>query len=252
MTGALVRYETAAGVATLTLARPDKLNAFTSAMLAELRGLLSRAATDRSLRVLVLTGEGRAFSAGQDLSLIDPEIVSEVLARDYTPLVEALLGHPLVTIAALNGPAVGAAANVALACDVVVAAERASLAQAFVKIGLIPDAGGTWLLPRIVGVRNAMALALTGDSIGAREAQAMGMVYRVFPDEGFAAEVAALAQGIAARSPLALRLIKRSLGESLGNGLAAQLALEAELQGEAARSEAFRDAVAGFLARRRG
>ena len=247
----LVRRAVSGAVVTLSLARPEKLNAFTSDMLHELRAAVQQAAADETLRVLVLTGEGRAFSAGQDLSLLAPETVSEILARDYAPLVEALTGHPLVTVAALNGPAVGAAANVALACDMVVAAEGASLSQAFVRIGLIPDAGGTWLLPRIVGLRNAMALALTGDSIGAREAQAMGMVYRVFPDATFAADAAALAQGIAARSPLALRLIKQSLTASLANDLAAQLGLEARLQGEAAASAEFRAALARFLGKRR-
>ena len=239
-------------VLTLTLARPDKLNAFTSAMLGELRGAVEQAAADDALRVLVLTGEGRAFSAGQDLAAIEAADVSEVLARDYAPLVRMLMECPLVTIAALNGPAWGAAANLALACDFVVAAEGASLAQAFIRIGLIPDAGGTWLLPRIVGLRNAMALALTGESIPAREAQAMGMVYRVFADADFAAEVTALAQKIAGNSPLALRLIKKSLRASMGNDLETQLRLEAEAQGEAAKSEAFAEAVRAFVGKRRG
>lgn len=246
----LVRYEVADGVATVTLARPEKLNAFTSEMLGELRAAVARAAEDTSLRVLVLTGEGRAFSTGADLSELVPERVAEVLERDYTPVVMALMDHPLVTIAALNGTTFGAAANIALACDFVVAAESATLCQAFVRIGLIPDAGGTWLLPRIVGLRNALALALTGDSIGAREAQAMGMVYRVFADAEFASEVAALAQRIAGYSPVACRLIKRSLRESLGNDVSAQLALEGELQGEAAASAEFAAAVTAFKARR--
>lgn len=248
----LIRREVSGAVVTLTLARPKKLNAFTSAMLADLRAAVEQAATDDALCVLVLTGEGRAFSAGQDLAAIDANDVSEVLARDYAPLVRILMECPLVTIAALNGPAWGAAANIALACDFLVAAEGASLAQAFIRIGLIPDAGGTWLLPRIVGLRNAMALALTGESIGAREAQAIGMVYRVFPDSGFATDVEALAQKIAGHSPLALQMIKRSLRESLSNNLDTQLRLEAELQGEAAKSEAFGEAVQAFLGTRRG
>ena len=145
--------------------------------------------------------------------------------------------HPKVTIAALNGPAFGAAANIALACDIAVAAEQASICQAFVRIGLMPDAGGTWLLPRIVGYSNAMALALTGDAVPAREAQAMGLVYRVFADESFGEELVQITRKLAGNSPLACRLIKQTLRASLGNGLAQQLALEAELQAEAAGSE---------------
>lgn len=249
----LVRYGTAGAVATLTLARPGKLNAFTRPMLKELREAIDRAEADDTLRVLVLTGEGRAFSAGQDLNHM-PETsagVGVILEEDYAPVVTRLMRHRLVTVAAINGPAAGAAANIALACDIAVAAESASLMQAFVRIGLIPDAGGTWLLPRLVGLRNAMALALTGDAIPAREAQAMGMVYRVFPDAAFAAEVEALAQRLAAHSPVACRLIKESLRDSLGNDLTTQLALEARLQSEAAGSDAFREAVARFLAKGR-
>ena len=247
----LIRREVAGAVLTLTLARPDKLNAFNSAMLQELRAAVAQAGTDPSLRVLVLTGEGRAFSTGQDLAALDGRDLSEILACDYEPLVLALMESPLVTIAAVNGTALGAAANLALACDIAVAAERASIVQAFVKIGLIPDAGGTWLLPRIVGLRNAMALALTGDSITAREAQAMGMFYRVFADDVFVDEVAALAQKIAAYSPHACRMIKQSLRKSMANDLRTQLALEAEMQGEAAGFPEFAAAVGAFMARRK-
>ena len=252
MSTGLIRREVSGAVLTLTLARPDKLNALTRDVLQELRGAIREAGETPSLRVLVLTGEGRAFSTGQDLAALDGEDVSVILARDYEPLVMALMDSPLVTIAAVNGIALGAAANLALSCDIAVATERATIVQAFVKIGLIPDAGGTWLLPRLVGLRNAMALALTGDSLTAREAQAMGLFYRVFPDESFASEVMAMAQGIAGRSPTACRLIKQSLRASLGNDLAKQLALEAKLQGEAARTADFRDAVKAFLARKAG
>ncbi|MCA3573288.1 MAG: enoyl-CoA hydratase/isomerase family protein [Aestuariivirga sp.] len=250
MTSGLIRRDVSGAVLTLTLARADKLNAFTSAMLRELRGAISEAGETPALRVLVLTGEGRAFSTGQDLSALDGDDVNAILARDYEPLVLALMDSPLVTIAAVNGTALGAGANIALSCDIAVAAERATIVQAFVRIGLIPDAGGTWLLPRLVGLRNAMALALTGDSLTAREAQGMGLFYRVFPDDRFEAEVMAMAQAIAGRSPTACRLIKQSLRASLGNDLPTQLTLEAELQGRAAETDEFRDAVKAFLARK--
>jgi 2-(1,2-epoxy-1,2-dihydrophenyl)acetyl-CoA isomerase len=245
----MIRRDVSGAVLTLTLARPEKLNALNSEVLRELRLAVEQA--DESLRVLVLTGEGRAFSTGQDLAALDVGNVSAILARDYEPLVLALMNSPLVTIAAVNGIAAGAAANLALACDIAVAAERATIMQAFVKIGLIPDAGGTWLLPRIVGLKNAMALALTGDSITAREAQAMGIFYRVFADDAFAADVAALAQKIAGYSPQACRLIKQSLRAGMGNDLATQLGVEAQMQGEAARTEEFAAAVRAFLERRR-
>jgi 2-(1,2-epoxy-1,2-dihydrophenyl)acetyl-CoA isomerase len=251
VTAAAVGYASADGVATVTLSRPEKLNAFTSAMLQELRRAIERAAEDKEVRVLVLTGSGRAFSAGQDLAAMPQHSaeVGEILERDYTPVVTQLIDHPKVTVAALNGPAFGAAANIALACDIAIAAEQATLCQAFVRIGLIPDAGGTWLLPRIAGLRTALALALTGDAIPAREAQAMGLVYRVFPDARFAEEAAAFAAKLAAASPLACRLIKKSLRASLSNSLTGQLALEAELQAEAADSDHFRAALRAFLAK---
>jgi 2-(1,2-epoxy-1,2-dihydrophenyl)acetyl-CoA isomerase len=162
-----IRTAAAEGVMTITLARPDRLNAFTSAMHAELREALSTAENDASVRCVVLTGEGRAFSAGQDLTedrLPGPDGKADFgarLERDYNPLVERIYAFPKVTIAALNGGAVGASANIALACDILVAARSAYLQEAFAKIALAPDAGGTWWLPRIVGAKRALALMLT-------------------------------------------------------------------------------------------
>jgi len=162
-----IRTATADGVATITLARPERLNAFTSAMHAELRSALDAAESDGAVRCVVLTGEGRAFSAGQDLTeerLPGPDGKTDFgarLERDYNPLVERIYAFPKVTIAALNGPAVGASANIALACDILLAARSAYLQEAFAKIALVPDAGGTWSLPRIVGAKRALALMLT-------------------------------------------------------------------------------------------
>ena len=173
-------------VATIALARPEKLNALNGAMHRELRDTLALHAQDDSIRVVVLTGEGRGFSSGQDLTEDLPRDengrvdLGPPLARDYNPLILQLMNYPKVTIAALNGPAVGASMNIALACDVVVAARSAYLQEAFARIALIPDAGGTWILPRIVGPKLALALMLSAEPIPAEEARAMGLVFRVF------------------------------------------------------------------------
>src|SRR3954462_2251754 len=162
-----IRYATQDGVATITLARPDKLNAFNAIMHADLRGALDDAEKDDAVRCVVLTGEGRGFSSGQDLTEDRPVgadgkvDVGGRLDRDYNPLVRRLYAFPKVTIAALNGPAVGAAANIALACDILLAARSAYLQEAFARIGLVPDAGGTWFLPRILGSKRALAVMLT-------------------------------------------------------------------------------------------
>jgi 2-(1,2-epoxy-1,2-dihydrophenyl)acetyl-CoA isomerase len=240
----------AGAVATITLDRPDKLNAFNPEMLHAITRHLAEAVRNADVAVVVLTGAGRAFSAGQDLGAINrgevgPDL-GRLLERDYGPLVTALVECPKVTIAALNGAAVGAAANIALACDIVLAARSAYLMQAFVRIGLIPDVAGTWLLPRIVGSKRALALALTGDRVGAEDALAMGLVYRVFADERFAEDWRTFAETIASGPRLAHRLIKEAFRRSADNDLATQLKLEADLQREAGHSADFREAVAAF------
>jgi 2-(1,2-epoxy-1,2-dihydrophenyl)acetyl-CoA isomerase len=244
------------GVMTITLARPDKLNAFTGAMHAELREALTTAETDVSVGCVVLTGAGRAFSAGQDLTedrVLGADGKADFgarLERDYNPLAERIDAFPKVTIAALNGPAVGAAANLALACDIVVAARSAYLQQAFARIALVPDAGGTWWLPRIVGAKRALALALTADQVPAVELERMGLVYKVFDDSVFAGEVMALARRFAGGPALAYRLIKQALRASEGNDLKTQLALEADLQREAGASEDAAEGVTAFREKR--
>jgi 2-(1,2-epoxy-1,2-dihydrophenyl)acetyl-CoA isomerase len=203
MTFSTLRFAISEGVATITLARPEKLNALNAAMHADLRAALDRCEGDDVVRVVVLTGEGRAFSSGQDLTEDLPRgpdgriDLGPPLARDYNPLAERLTKFPKVTIAALNGPAVGASMNIALCCDIVVAARSAFLQEAFSKIALIPDAGGTWILPRLVGPRRALALMLTADPVPAEEAQRMGLVYRVFDDSTFAEDTAALRRRMA-------------------------------------------------------
>jgi 2-(1,2-epoxy-1,2-dihydrophenyl)acetyl-CoA isomerase len=243
-------------VATVALARPDKLNALNAAMHAELRHTLEIYERDEALRVVVLTGEGRAFSSGQDLTEDLPRDaggridLGPPLARDYNPLVLKLANYPKVTVAALNGPAVGASMNIALACDVVVAARSAYLQEAFARIALIPDAGGTWILPRLVGPKQALALMLSAEPIPAEEAQRLGLVYKVFDDASFAGDVKAFATKLAEGPGLAYRLTKQAVAESLSNDLQAQLALEARLQREAGFSRDFAEGIAAFREKR--
>jgi 2-(1,2-epoxy-1,2-dihydrophenyl)acetyl-CoA isomerase len=251
-----LKLTTSGPVATITLARPDKLNALNETMHAELRQALDRCAADDETAVVVLTGEGRAFSSGQDLTADLPRDaqgrvdLGPPLARDYNPLIRRLAAFPKVTIAAINGPAVGASMNVALACDVVVAARTAYLQEAFAKIALIPDAGGTWILPRLVGQKRALALMLTGEAIPAEEAQRMGVVYKVFDDSSFRDDVATFAEGLARGPRFAYRLMKEAVAVSFANSLDDQLDLEAALQRRAGFSRDFAEGVAAFRAKR--
>ena len=243
-------------VAIITLNRPDRLNALTSQMHEELRAALTEHAADESVRVVMLTGAGRAFCAGQDLTVelpLGPDgraDLEETLLREYNPLVLMLADYPKLTIAALNGPTAGAAVNIALACDVVVAAQSAFLQQAFAKIALLPDAGGTWILPRLVGPKRALALMLTAEAVSAGDAQAMGLVTKVFPDESFAADACAFAKTLAAGPPLAQQAMKQAIRESLDNDLATQLNLEARLQAKLGRSDDFEEGIAAFKEKR--
>ncbi len=256
MTFTTIRLTREGPVATIALSRADKLNALNGAMHAELRTALDTVETDEAIRILVLTGEGRAFSSGQDLTEDLPRDaqgrvdLGPPLERDYNPLVLRLVNFPKVTIAALNGPAVGASMNIALACDVVLAARSAYLQEAFARIALIPDAGGTWILPRLVGPKRALALMLTGDPVPAVDAERLGIVYRVFDDETFHGDVLAFANDLAAGPRLAFRLMKKAVAESLSNDLSAQLALEAALQHEAGFSGDFAEGVRAFREKR--
>jgi len=256
MTFSTLRLTHDGGVATIALARPERLNALTAAMHADLRAALDACAGADDVKVVVLTGEGRAFSSGQDLTEDlprDPEgriDLGPPLARDYNPLVRRLADYPKLTIAALNGPAVGASMNIALACDIVVAARSAYLQEAFARIALVPDAGGTWILPRLVGPKRALALMLTADPVPAEEAERLGLVYKAFDDDAFRAETAALAARLAQGPALAHRLTKRAVRESLDNSLDAQLDLEAALQREAGFSDDFAEGVAAFREKR--
>jgi 2-(1,2-epoxy-1,2-dihydrophenyl)acetyl-CoA isomerase len=225
-------------------------------MHAELRVALDTAEWDDSVRCVVLTGEGRGFSSGQDLSeerLVGPDGQVDVggrLERDYNPLVRRLYAFAKVTVAALNGPAVGAAANIALACDILLAARSAYLQQAFARIALVPDAGGTWFLPRIVGPKRALALMLTADPVRGDDLERLGLVYKVFDDASFAADVAAFAERLAQGPVATFRLIKEAVRASAANDLAAQLDYERDQQRKAGRLHDFAEGVAAFKEKR--
>lgn len=251
-----LRYTLNGAVATITLARPATLNALTAAMHAELRAALTMAEADPAVRTLVLTGEGRAFSSGQDLTEDMPRgadgrlDLGPPLERDYNPLIKRLAAFPKVTIAALNGPAVGASANIALACDIVVAARSATIHEAFAKIALVPDAGGTYILPRIVGPKAALAMMLIAEPVTAERCQQLGLVWQVFDDEEFHGGVAKLAARLGAGPLAAQQAIKQALAASHGNDLAAQLDLERDLQRQCGAHPDFLEGIAAFRDKR--
>jgi 2-(1,2-epoxy-1,2-dihydrophenyl)acetyl-CoA isomerase len=243
------------GIVRLTLNRPDKLNAFTGAMHAELREALVAAAADAECRVVVLTGAGRAFSAGQDLAEIGsgPHTGGDAgnrLEQAYNPLIKMIASLEKPVIAAVNGIAAGAAANIALACDLVFAARSASFLQAFARIGLIPDAGGTWALPRLVGPMRARGLAMLAEPLPAETAEQWGLIWKCVDDDKLEAEVAAVAAKLAVAPTYALGLAKRALAASSTNTLAVQLDLERDLQRLAGASPDAREGIAAFLEKR--
>jgi len=242
------------GVLRLTLNRPDKLNAFTRAMLAELRSRLEAAAVDPRCPVVVLTGAGRAFSAGQDLSDVDepgqiPD-AAELLERAYNPIIKLIGSMPKPVLAAVNGIAAGAGANVALACDLIYAARSATFLQAFARIGLIPDAGGTWQLPRLIGAARARGLCLLAEPLSAEKAEAWGLIWKAVDDDKLASEVEAATEKLAGAATYALGLSKRALAASSANTLATQLDLERELQKRASASPDGQEGINAFLAKR--
>jgi len=256
MTFETIKYNAADGIGRLTLNRPDKLNAFNRPMLAEIALALDQAANEEATRVVVITGADRAFCAGQDLGEAalmtgDPAAsVAESLDRYYHPMLERLHSLPMPVIAAINGIAAGAGANFAFNCDIVVAAASASFVQAFTRIGLVPDCGGTWLLPRLVGAARARALMLLAEPVSAEQAEAWGLIYRAVPDEALGSEVEALARRLAGGPTAAFGMIKQALDASGANSLTSQLDLERDLQGKAAGSADFAEGVAAFMEKR--
>jgi 2-(1,2-epoxy-1,2-dihydrophenyl)acetyl-CoA isomerase len=245
-----------AGVARLTLNRPDRLNSFNEAMHAEVRDAMGKVKSDASARVLLLTGAGRGFCAGQDLSDRAvapggaPVDLGASIERNYKPLVLALRALPLPVVCAVNGVAAGAGANLALACDIVIAARSASFIEPFCRLGLIPDTGGTYFLPRLVGTARALGLAMLGDKLSAADAAAWGLIWQCVEDAELAAASERLLAHLAAAPTLGLARTKAALYASPGNALPAQLDLERDFMRELGASDDYREGVAAFLAKR--
>ncbi len=254
---ALVLVAQDGAVRTLTLNRPSALNSFTAALHAELRAALDHAAQDTSVRAVVITGAGRGFCAGQDLN--DPGMaagpdgkvdIGAVIEANYKPLALRLQSMPVPVVCAVNGVAAGAGANMAFCCDLVLAAAGASFIQAFSKIGLVPDCGGTWLLPRLVGRARALGLALTGDKLPAADALAMGLIWQVVPDAELAATAQALAQKLAAMPVKAMAMTRQAFDASQDLTLEDALSLEARLQRQLGHAADFAEGVAAFQQKR--
>lgn len=241
-------------VMVITLNRPDKFNSFNREMALQLHEALDKAETNPEVRAIVLTGNGKAFCAGQDLSeAMDPNGpgIARIVNEHYNPIVLRLRKIEKPIIAAVNGVAAGAGANIALACDIVTASASASFIQAFSKIGLIPDSGGTFFLPRLIGLQRASALMITGDKVTANDALQMGMVYRVFSDDTFVTDYMALANTLANMPTKGIGLTKRLLNESLFNNHEKQLAREGIVQVEAANTYDYSEGVNAFLEKRK-
>jgi len=248
-----VLFSIKAGIATITLNRPDKLNAFNREMALLFQQRLDECASLHEIRCVYITGSGKGFCAGQDLAeVVDPNGpgMQRILSEHYNPIVSRISNLPKPVIAAVNGVAAGAGANIALACDIVVAAHTATFIQSFSKIGLIPDSGGTFNLPRLIGKQKAAALMLLGDKVAATDAVAMGMIYKVFSDEDFESESKKMAVVLAQMPTKALAYIKHVLNRSTGNTLEEQLLMEDEYQQKAAATMDFKEGVQAFLEKR--
>jgi 2-(1,2-epoxy-1,2-dihydrophenyl)acetyl-CoA isomerase len=251
-----IQFQIADGIATLTLNRPDKLNSFTQAMHLEVRAALDALQADNSVRVLLLTGAGRGFCAGQDLSdrAVEPGAQGVDLGHSvetyYAPLVLALKSLPMPVICAVNGVAAGAGANLALACDIVLAAKSASFVEVFCKLGLIPDTGGTWHLPRLVGHARAMGMALLGEKITAEVAEQWGLIWKCVPDDALMDQAMAMARHFSIAPTKGLAFTKQALQVSHANTLPEQLKLEGDMMRELGYSRDYREGVAAFMAKR--
>lgn len=237
------------GVLTITLNRPDVLNSFNEPMASALASALRTAADDASVRAVLLTGTGRAFCAGQDLSAVTDDL-GDMVARQYNPIIRGIRKLEKPVVCAVNGVAAGAGANIAFACDITIAAEGVSFIQSFSKIGLIPDSGGTYLLPRLIGVQRAAALTMLGDKLDAHRAKEWGLIYDVVPADALLAAAMELARRLAEMPTRGLGLTKRGFNEGFANSLETQLALEEELQREAGRTADYAEGVQAFMQKR--
>ena len=242
-------------IAFITLNRPDVFNSFNREMAFLMQDTLDICAKDDNIRAIVITGNGKAFCAGQDIGEItNPELnpgFRKILDDHYNPIIKKIRSIEKPIIAAVNGVAAGAGANIALACDIVVASENASFIQAFSKIGLIPDSAGTFFLPRLIGFQRATALMMLGDKVTSEEALNMGMIYKIYPTSFFLEEVTTLATTLAQMPTKAIGLTKRLLNQSLTNNLEQQLQLESDLQIEASSTNDYSEGVAAFIEKRK-
>ncbi len=248
----LVEIENA--VAIVSLNRPDKFNSFNREMALQLQTVLDECNADENIRCILITGSGKAFCAGQDIAELVGENaigIDKILSEHFNPIVSKIRSLNKPVIAAVNGVAAGAGANIALCCDIVLAANSASFIQAFSKIGLIPDSGGTYFLPRLIGFQKASALMITGDKVTATEAEKMGMVYKVFDDDTFVKNAYSLAHSLAQMPTQAIAFTKQALNSSFNNNFTEQLLLEDTIQRKAASTLDYNEGIASFLAKRK-
>lgn len=249
-----IDFKKIGNVAVLTLNRPEVYNSFNREMSLALQQHLDDCDIDSSVRCIVITGTGKAFCAGQDLAEVvaeDGPDIETIVKQHYNPIIVRIRSIEKPVVAFVNGVAAGAGANIALACDICVASQKASFIQAFSKIGLIPDSGGTFFLPRIVGFQRATALAMLGDKVSAEDAQQMGMIYKAFSDETFEEEAMKIASKLASLPTKGLGLTKRAFNHSTINTLAEQLAMEESLQATASKTEDYQEGVNAFLEKRK-
>lgn len=252
----MITTELTNGVYTITLNRPDKLNSFNFEMADELKSALMEAEANEEIRCVLLTGNGRAFCAGQDLAEAteisnDPERdLSEIVNHTYIPILKSIRNTEKPVVCAVNGTAAGAGANIALACDIVIASEEAKFIQSFSAIGLIPDSGGTYILPRLIGLARATALTFLGEKISAKEAEEMGMIWKSYPAGHFMSEAKAVAEKLAKMPTRGFGLTKRGFNAGFSNNLETQMKLEAELQAEAGKTHDYNEGVQAFLEKR--
>jgi 2-(1,2-epoxy-1,2-dihydrophenyl)acetyl-CoA isomerase len=249
-----ILFEVINNVAYITLNRPEKYNSFVKEMAMSLQGYLAQCAEDPEVRAVYLTGMGKAFCAGQDLQEAiaeDGPELSKIVSEHYNPIILKIRNLEKPVVAAVNGVAAGAGANIAFACDIVVATESAIFIQAFSKIGLIPDSGGTFFLPRLIGFQRASALMMLGDRVSAKEAEQIGMIYKALPDDDCIEESKSLAEKLAKMPTRGLALTKKALNRSLENSLENQLAIEEQYQTTAALTDDYQEGVNAFLEKRK-
>ena len=249
----MIQFEKIGAIGKITLNRPDKYNAFVRGMALELQKKLDECGSDETIRCIIISGSGKAFCAGQDLiEATDPNgpAIEEIVRQHYNPIVKKIREIKTPVIAAVNGVAAGAGANVALACDIVVAAKSASFIQAFSKIGLIPDSGGTYFLPRLIGIQKAAALMMTGEVVSAEKAETLGMIYTVYEDSEFETSAMKLAETISSMPTKGLGYTKKLLSQTFNNSLEDQLSLEAETQALSASSKDHQEGIKAFMEKR--